>query len=190
MWTGFTFVPWAVTIVICSLIASRTNHRFGGRPIATAGFAVASLGCILIALALTKTSSYLEMLPALFVIGIGSGFIGVTNTIAAMSGVEKQYQGVAAGLTNSSQRLGSAMGLAVLATVATGHINSLSRVGVSIGQAELSGYRLGIFITGAIAFVGAIGAFIFVRSRTTGAAAEGIPIEQESVILESIETSL
>jgi EmrB/QacA subfamily drug resistance transporter len=190
MWTGFAFVPWAAAIVVCSLIASRTNHRFGGRPIATAGFAVLSLGCILIALALTSTSSYAEMLPAFLVIGIGSGFIGVTNTIAAMSGVDKRYQGVAAGLTNSSQRLGSAIGLAVLATVATGHINSLSRVGVSIGNAELSGYRLGIFVTGAIAFVGAIGAFIFVRSGPSGAADKGIPLEQESVILESIETSL
>jgi EmrB/QacA subfamily drug resistance transporter len=165
LWTGFAFAPWAATIACCSILASRSNARFGGRPIATVGFAAIAVGAVLIVAAMTETSTYLAILPGFLIIGAGNGFAGVTNTIAAMAGVDRHHQGAAAGLTNSSQRLGQAIGLSVLATIATGHINSLVASGSSELSAQLAGYRLGVLMAGGIALVGAVAAGIFIRSR-------------------------
>ena len=48
----------------------------------------------------------------------GLGFAFVTTTIAAVSGVREQESGLASGLINTSQQIGGALGLAVLATIA------------------------------------------------------------------------
>src|SRR5919106_936436 len=49
---------------------------------------------------------------------VGLGFAFVTTTIAAVSGIQDQEQGLASGLINTSQQIGGALGLAVLATIA------------------------------------------------------------------------
>jgi hypothetical protein len=50
--------------------------------------------------------------------GAGLGLAMVPDTIAAMTGVRPQDSGLASGLINTSQQIGGALGLAVLATIA------------------------------------------------------------------------
>ena len=49
---------------------------------------------------------------------VGLGFAFVPVTIAAVSGVEHDEAGLASGLINTSQQIGGALGLAILATIA------------------------------------------------------------------------
>jgi EmrB/QacA subfamily drug resistance transporter len=185
IWTGFAFAPWAAIIAVSSIVASRSNVRFGGRRIAAIGFVIVALGAGLIAAAVTGGSSYLEILPGFLIMGIGGGITGVTNTIAAMAGVPKDDQGIAAGITNSAQRLGSSIGLAILATVATGRINHLVASGSSAENAQISGYQLGILVVAALAVLGAVGALVFIRDRSTAEDDEELGAE---VIVEAVET--
>ena len=56
---------------------------------------------------------------------LGAGSVFVSVTAAANAGVPPDQAGLAAGLLNSSQQIGSALGLAVLSAVAitrTGHL--------------------------------------------------------------------
>jgi hypothetical protein len=55
----------------------------------------------------------------------GLGFAFVTTTIAAVSGVREQESGLASGLINTSQQIGGALGLAVLATIANSRTDDL-----------------------------------------------------------------
>src|SRR2546425_4693439 len=55
----------------------------------------------------------------------GLGFAFVTTTIAAVSGVREQESGLASGLINTSQQIGGALGLAVLATIANSRTDHL-----------------------------------------------------------------
>jgi len=62
-----------------------------------------------------------EVLGPSLLLAAGFGLAVVTVFIAAMSGVEKREAGLASGLINTSQQVGGALGLAVLATIATAH---------------------------------------------------------------------
>src|SRR5204862_6869160 len=62
--------------------------------------------------------------PSLLAAG-GLGFAFVTTTIAAVSGVREQESGLASGLINTSQQVGGALGLAVLATIANSRTDHL-----------------------------------------------------------------
>ena len=68
-----------------------------------------------------------DILPGLLVasIGLGGVFTGVTT--AANAGVGEDKAGLAAGLLNTGQQLGAALGLAILSALATARTNSLAR---------------------------------------------------------------
>jgi hypothetical protein len=66
------------------------------------------------------------VLPAFLLVGLGLGMSFVPTQIAAFGGVEQaESGGLAAGLINTSQEAGGALGLAVVATIAFGRIPRL-----------------------------------------------------------------
>lgn len=68
---------------------------------------------------LSPDGSYLvNVLPGLLLVSVGLGFGFTVGTLAATSGIEARRQGVASGVFNTSQQVGGAVGLAILATVA------------------------------------------------------------------------
>jgi amino acid transporter len=67
-------------------------------------------------------SYWLDLLPAFVILGLGCGACYVTLQIAAFVGVSAQDTGLGAGLINTSQEAGGALGLAVVATIAYGGI--------------------------------------------------------------------
>ena len=63
------------------------------------------------------STSYLQVLVSLILIGTGMGISFVSLTTAALAGVAPADAGAASGLINVTQQLGAALGLAVLVTV-------------------------------------------------------------------------
>ena len=58
------------------------------------------------------------MLPALVLTSLGMGAVFVPLTLIATTGLEDEDQGLASGLFNTSQQIGGALGLAILASLA------------------------------------------------------------------------
>jgi hypothetical protein len=83
-----------------------------------------------------------------------------------VSGVENREAGLASGLINTSQQLGGALGLAVLATVAnTRTANVLAAGGSTLKHALTLGFQ-SAFLTGAgFAVLGFVLAAVLIRGR-------------------------
>jgi hypothetical protein len=66
-----------------------------------------------------------DILPGLLIVSIGLGGVFTGLTTAANAGVDEDKAGLAAGLLNTGQQLGAALGLAILSALATARTSSL-----------------------------------------------------------------
>jgi MFS family permease len=90
-----------------------------------------------------------DLLPGFLVIAIGMGFTFVPISIAALAGVKPSEAGLASGLINTSQQIGGAIGLAILATLANTRTDHLAGDARPDASALTEGFQL--------AFLGAAG---------------------------------
>ncbi len=86
----------------------------------------------------------------------GLGFSFVPVTIAATAGVERSRAGLASGLVNTSRQFGGSLGLAVLATVATGATTSATPAGLTHGFHAAFLVGAGFAVLGALTSFGAL----------------------------------
>jgi hypothetical protein len=94
----------------------------------------------------------------------------VTSTIAAVSGVKPQEQGLASGLINTSQQIGGALGLAVLSTIATTRTHDVMASGGSSFVKGLTDGFQSAFLGGAvIAGLGVLATLVLIRTRDSRA---------------------
>jgi hypothetical protein len=75
----------------------------------------------------------------------------------AMSGVTPSEAGLASGLVNTARLFGGALGLAILAAIATSRTNSdLRHAGTTAHAALVSGFQLAFLVSAAFALVGCL----------------------------------
>lgn len=139
--TGLSFLPVPIIIGFISRKAPKLIGRFGFKPLLIAGTIMTTIAVFLFSF-LTEESTYmLNILPAFLLMAVGFGLSFVSITVAATSGVASDESGLASGLINTSQQIGGALGLAVLAVVASTATESARASGLSLGQASLYGYQ-------------------------------------------------
>ncbi|WP_457029834.1 MFS transporter [Kitasatospora sp. P5_F3] len=140
--TGFAMLPAALTIGTVSLLLSaRLNARFGERAVLLAGLAllVAAIGLLT---RLPVDASYpVHLLPTMLLAG-GFGLAISALTSLAMADASPEDAGVSSGLFNTTQQVGGALGVAVLATLAGSRTDALLADGASAQAALTDGFRL------------------------------------------------
>jgi MFS family permease len=115
---GLSYLPLAVTIIVAAGIASQLVTRVGFKPVLSAGMVFIAGALLWFSQVSVGGGFATDILGPSLLAATGLGFAFVTTTIAAMSGVREQESGLASGLINTSQQIGGALGLAVLATIA------------------------------------------------------------------------
>jgi EmrB/QacA subfamily drug resistance transporter len=164
--TGISYLPLAVGIILSAGIASQLVNRFGFKPPLIAGLLLIAGGLIWFAQLPGAGGSYWQdILGPSLLAAVGLGFSFVPVTIAAVSGIKPHEAGLASGLINTSQQVGGALGLAILATVANSRTQSLFHVGVQSAVALTKGYDRAFLFGAGFAIAGAILAAVLISSR-------------------------
>jgi EmrB/QacA subfamily drug resistance transporter len=122
---GLSYLPLALMIIAASGIASVLVTRIGFKPVLAAGMAIIAGALVWFSQVSVGGGYVTDILGPSLLAAIGLGFAFVTTTIAAVSGVRPQEAGLASGLINTSQQIGGALGLAVLATIANSRTDDL-----------------------------------------------------------------
>jgi EmrB/QacA subfamily drug resistance transporter len=157
---GLAFLPMTLTIIGGSMVASRLTARRGAKPLLVTGMTLIAAGLLLFS-GVSADGSYVSdvLAPSLLVAaGMGCAFVPVT--IAAMAGVAPAETGLASGIVNTSRMIGGALGLAILATVATARTDSLGGSGAA---ALTAGYQRAFEIGAGFAVAGALVALFVLR---------------------------
>ena len=164
--TGAAFLPWTITVAILSQgVTARLVNEFGALRVLVAGMTTAALGLLLFASAGDHTVFFPTIFFACFAIGLGIGMAFLPLLTIAMADVPAADAGLGSGITNVSQQMSGALGLAVLGTLATNHTKSLLAAHHGATASLISGYHLA-FLTGAGAIaIGTLLAIALLRPR-------------------------
>lgn len=176
--TGAAFLPWTLTVAILSQgITARLVGRFGPLPVLTAGMATAAAGLLLFATVGPDTAFFPTVFFGAFLIGLGIGNAFMPLLTLAMADVPAADAGLGSGITNVSQQISGALGLAVLSTIAADHTKGLVANGDGLTSALLGGYHVA-FIAGAGAIVaGILLAVALLRPRDPQVAEDRVPAQ-------------
>jgi EmrB/QacA subfamily drug resistance transporter len=126
--TGLLTGPQGVGMLLVMPLAGRFSDRFGGGRVALVGVAILCLGTLPLAFIGTGTS-ILTISLVLVLRGVGIGFSFMPAMTAAFASLRSEQLSDATPQLNVVQRIGGAIGVAVLAVVlqrASSHVHSLS----------------------------------------------------------------
>lgn len=143
--TGLMLLPFALAVIVGSIVAVKLGPRLGFPNLLIAGGLLAALGFGWYG-QISAGGSYLaDVLGPELLVSLGYGLcLGPIASMATI-GVALRESGTASGLLNTSRQLGAALGLAVLGTAA------YDRTGPSATRKALAaGYALGLSIDAAL----------------------------------------
>jgi MFS family permease len=148
---GLAFLP--VTVVMGGLSlrwSERLITRFGARRVVIAGLVLIASGLALIARVPVQGHYLVDVLPSMVLLGTGGGMAFPALAALAMADATPADAGLASGVFNTTAEVGSALGLAVLATLSSARYLDLRASGMSDVVAQTGGYRLAFLVASAL----------------------------------------
>jgi MFS family permease len=148
------------------------NLRYGPRATLIPSLVAIGAGLLLFARAPVNGSYVADVLPVMLLLGAGAGLAAPSLMTLAMSGATESDAGLASGLVNTTVQVGGAIGLAVLATLASERTGSELAAGAGDAVALNAGFHLAYLIGAALVAVAVVVAVVVLRSP----AAEPVPV--------------
>ena len=181
--TGLAFLPVSLGIGTLSLgFSARLDERFGARAVLLVGLGLVAAALALLARAPVDGGYVVDLLPSMVLLGVGAGVAFPATMTLAMSGATSEDAGLASGLVNTTQQVGAALGLAVLATLATTHSETLAGRGEGSASALAGGYGFGFAVAAGLVLVGlALGAAVLQSERVAAAEVADITPERREL---------
>jgi EmrB/QacA subfamily drug resistance transporter len=161
---GLAFLPWTIVMGAMSFrFTARLNMRFGPQATLVPALVIIAAAMIFFAQTPVDGSYVTDILPAMILMGLGTGLAFPSLMMLAMSGATPQDAGLASGLVNTTVQVGGAIGLAVLATLATERTDGLIAEGDSAASALNAGYHLAYLIGAGLVGVAVVVALVMLR---------------------------
>jgi EmrB/QacA subfamily drug resistance transporter len=116
---GIALIPGTIPIILAGPLAGRAFDRLGGRVPLVAGFIVLALSGVALGVAATGDSA-VALIPGLLLQGAGLGIVLTVNDPVGMNAVDDADSGQAAGIINTAEQMGGAIGIAGLGAAQLG----------------------------------------------------------------------
>jgi EmrB/QacA subfamily drug resistance transporter len=173
---GLAYLPATLVMGTMSFrFSAKLNMRYGPKTTLIPSMVAIAVGLLLFARTPVEATYAVDLMPPMVLIGLGAGLGFPSLMTLAMSGATPQDSGLASGLVNTSVQVGGAIGLAVLATLATDRTDRLLEEGESLASALNSGYHLAYLIGAALVAVAIVVAVRVFRSEAPAAERAGEP---------------
>jgi EmrB/QacA subfamily drug resistance transporter len=153
--SGLGVTAYAVGSAVAAALAGRVVTRVG-RPLLVGGTVLFGIGTVGLALATPHVSGVnaaLLLAPALFVMGAGQGAVVTPNQALTLMDVDPVTGSTAGGVLQTSQRIGLAVGQAVIGAVYFAGLSGATRHGASAASAAQHGQALRTAVFAALGFV-------------------------------------
>ena len=127
--TGAAWMIASVTSLAFAGLSQKIVTRTSPKAVMAFGMTLIGAGILWAAQAPANGNFWRDLAGPFFVAGIGTAFTFIPISIGALTGVAERDAGVASGLLNTSQNLGSVIGVAVASSIAASHFHILARHG-------------------------------------------------------------
>jgi hypothetical protein len=159
---GLAILPIAaLSLPVGILLIPRALDHLGARRVLAGGLFLLAVGAAFYSRAPVPSDFIIDILPGsvLMALGLPAAFIG--SNVAALTAVEQADAGLASGLMNTAQRVGSGIGISVLLAVFVARVGA---TGAPIDNATLSaGFQLAFLGAAAFALLGSVLALAIIR---------------------------
>ena len=151
--TGVAWLAASLTSIALAGVSQLLVSRGGAKIVMAVGMSLIGAGVIW-ATQVPVHGHFVANLAGPFVVaGAGTAFAFIPISIAALAGVAEHQAGLAAGLLNTSQQIGGAMGIAIASSVAVSHTDALLHAGTPAPAAFTGGFRQAFWVLGGIALL-------------------------------------
>ncbi|MDT4908573.1 MAG: hypothetical protein QOI69_1814 [Pseudonocardiales bacterium] len=131
--TGLRLLPFFGTPMVVSPLAGALSDRIGRRPIMVSGLALQALGFAWVAARGSLHTSWIELVTALLVAGIGVSMALPTVPTAVLNSVAESEMGKASGISYMAQRFGAVFAIAIASAVFSAQGNLTNPTAVTAG---------------------------------------------------------
>lgn len=115
--TGFVILALAIGSFVASGFAGAFGNRISPVLIVRVGILAEIVGLVIVALAISPSAQWWQVVPGLFVYGFGVGCATAQLTGVVLKDVPLEQSGQGSGTQSTSRQVGSALGIAILGTV-------------------------------------------------------------------------
>jgi EmrB/QacA subfamily drug resistance transporter len=142
---GIALIPATLPIILAGPLAGRAFDRVGGRAPLAIGFGVLVASGIALGIAVPERDVP-ALIPGLVLQGIGLGIVLTTNDPTGLTAVPEKDRGEAAGMINTTEQLGGALGIAALTAIEVGRareltIQKLADKGITPSQEQVEKFK-------------------------------------------------
>jgi EmrB/QacA subfamily drug resistance transporter len=174
--SGVVSIPFAIGSIIASARSNQLSQRLG-RTVLVVGTALVVIGLAWLWLLLSRTDpaqlSHWDLLAPLFLAGLGNGAFIAPNAQFIIATVDRSEAGAASGVVSTMQRVGSAIGIAIIGSVLFGSltVRGPGPEALATGFTDAAANAMGVSTAFAVAAL----LLVFALPKRTAAGAPPVP---------------
>jgi MFS family permease len=146
--SGMLLAPLAAVMMIISPISGWLSDRFGSRQLSSIGLLISAIGLIGM-MRIKATTTTIELIIWMIVMGLGSGMFFSPNTNSIMGAVPIEKRGIAAGVNIMMFNAGTIISIGLALAILSSGISQEAIQGLFIGtQVGSKGIAVSEFVSG------------------------------------------